>query len=439
MSIQRIAGLALFLVTACAARAMAQTPVTLPAPRPTGRMSFFANISHLTTPDGQRDSAEFVTTVTYALADRGRDGVEYGLDFRQAQRASGPRASRLSLFDGYVGARMAGGRVRVRAGQMWLADLGALGNVAGGLVEVRRDVGRGPIRFGAFGGLDPDAYNFSYPSTRRKFGGYAILEGGGGRRHVAGYVRSSQGGVVERSVISVTNFLPVHQRLFVYQAAEYDLSGPGGQGHGGLGYFFLNVRATVAPRVEVQGLFNRGRSVDARTIVDDLLNGRPVPVSALDGLLYSSMGARVTVSATRTVRAHAGFTRDRNNRDSEPTSRLTFGGSAQDILGSGVDVTATLTRVDRPAGQYRSWYVSTGRQIGRTTYVSVEYVSAVSIVRYTRLDGFTVEMQPSSHQVGASAVVALNRWFSGYATGTRTIDEDSAELRIVAGVSLRLR
>ena len=47
-------------------------------------------------------------------------------------------------------------------------------------------------------------------------------------------------GVTERNVLSTTNFLPFGREFFLYQAAEYDLTGPGGIGSGGLAYFFIS-------------------------------------------------------------------------------------------------------------------------------------------------------------------------------------------------------
>jgi hypothetical protein len=221
--------------------------------------------------------------------------------------------------------------------------------------------------------------------------------------------------------------------------AEYDLSGPGGQGSGGLTFFFLNVRASVASRVELQGLFNRGRSVDARTITDDLLHGRTVSVVALDGLLYESAGGRVTVTVLPGLRVHAGYTRDRNNRDSDPTTRISLGASAQNIAGSGVDLTVSDSQIQRPTGRYHSVYVSAGRQIGRSVYLSGDYSSAVSIVRFTRLDGLTIETRPETRQLGASAMINLHRNVSLFTTVTRTLDDETREMRLLAGLTFRLR
>jgi len=297
----------------------------------------------------------------------------------------------------------------------------------------------GRLRLGAFAGAEPSLQTFGYVDDVRKAGGYASIEGHGGRRHVAGLVHLRHGGLVERSVLTVTNFVPLRSRVFAYQMAEYDLAGPGGQGTGGLTYFFLNARVSASERVELQAILSRGRSVDARTITDDVLHGRPVPAGALDGLLYESIGGRATVQVAPHVRVHGGYTRDRNNRDSAPTGRMTFGASAQNIAGSGVDVTVSDAQVDRPTGRYHSTYASIGRQLGRRLYASFDFSSAVSIVRFTRSDGITIEMRPETTQFGGSAVMTVGRSATVLITATRTADLDVREFRLLAGLTYRLR
>ena len=424
-----------FLSLACAAPSSAQVA----APRPAGRVSFYVNSAKLTGDGVSTSASEVVTSVIYGLNERPTSGLEYGVDFRHARRSEPGRPARLSLYDAYVGARL--GSVRVRGGQMWLTDLGALGSVAGGMVEYRlaSTSSLGRLRVGGFGGMEPTTYDAGYVEGVRKYGGYAVLEGGGGRRHVAGYVRIDHGALTERSVVAITNFVPVQSRVFIYQMAEVDLTGPGGQGSGGLSYFFLNARVSAGSRVELQGLFNRGRSVDARTITDDLLNGRTVSTVALDGLLYESAGGRVTVEVARQVRVHAGYTRDRNNRDSASTGRLSLGVSAQNIASTGLDLTVSDSRVERPTGQYHSLYVSAGRQLGRAVYVTGDYSSAVNVVRFTRLDGFTVETRPSTQQFGGSAMIYMARNLSLLITATQTTDEELRELRLLTGLTYRLR
>ncbi len=413
---------------------------TSPGPRPTGRAAFYTHAARVGNGDTSRSSAEFASSLTYRLPERTTDGMEYGLDLRHTASTIDGRPARLSIYDGFVGHRLGGGRVGLRAGHMWLNDLGGLGALAGGLVEVRQPASQttpiGSIRGGVFGGLEPRIYEAGYADEVRKIGGYVTVEGARSRRHVLGYVRINHGDVVERSAFTFANYVP-YKAFSVYQAGEYDLTGPGGAGSGGLTYFFANARATLGPRVELLGTFNRGRSIDSRGISDDILNGRPVSQRAIEGLLYQSMGGRVTVEVVPRVRVYAGYSRDRNNRDDRDSGRWLVGGYASNLFGSGLDFTVSDSRIERPTGNYHSTYLSLGRQIGRRLYVNADYTTSLALVRFVRGDGVIIDLRPQTSRFGASGVLTLSRTLSLLVTAEETIDGDVTELRILSGLSVR--
>ena len=430
--------LALLAVLSGAAPAAAQIRASL---RPSGRISTFLQALTITPDEGPSAGArEAVTAVQLSPAGGETDGFEYGLDMRH--RGASNRPNRVSLYDAYVGARFSNGRARVRLGRMWLPDLGGLGSVAGGLVEYRR-TGLGAVgstlRAGAFGGFEPEPYGMGTVERVRKLGIYGTLEGGAGRRHTAGLVRMTQAGLTERSVVSLSNFLPIRSRMFVYQTAEYDLVGPAGQPGGGMSYVMINAHGSATDRIDVQVLYHRGRSVDARAITDDVLNARPLRPGALDGWLYQSSGARVIVRLTDGVRAHVGYARDRNNRDSEPTHRTTFGATLANLAGTGIDVAFSDALIRRVTGEYHSQYVSAGRRLGTAVYVSGDYSTSLSVARYTRSDGVTVETRPSTGQFSASAIVTLTRTLSVVGLVDRTHDDVHTDVRVQTGLTIRLR
>jgi hypothetical protein len=425
-----------------AAPAAAQSPS--PSRGPSGEVSFFTSASRLagSDPGANLNSSEFITTMTIGMKEGTGSGWDYALDLRHAGSTTPGRDPRVSIYDAFIGQRLRRGTVLVRAGQMWIPDLGGLGAVAGGLGEYRfgwAAPGLGRLRAGGFGGAEPVSYALGYVNGVRKFGGYAIFDAAHGRKLVAGYVHVAHGGLTERSVLSVTNFVPVRARLFAYQSAEYDLVGPAGQGRGGLTYLLVNVRATATKRVDVQGTYHRGRSIDTRAIADDVLNGRPIPAGATDGLLYESLGGRTTVSIARRTRVFAGYARDRTNYDSAATGRLTFGGSATSLAGSGADLTVSASRIKRPTGQFNAIFASVGRQIGSPVYLSADYSSSLSIVQFTRSNGLTVEMRPRTHQVGGSAVILLRRHLSMLVTAERTTGGSTSDVRVMAGLTYRFR
>jgi hypothetical protein len=397
------------------------------------------------TDDATRSSdASVSTAVTLESVDTGSGrGVDFRLDMRHLRAVMGLRPDRTSFYDAYVGGHFGGStQVRMRVGHMWLHDLGAIGALAGGLVEVGRPQSAEGTRFrvGAFAGREPQMYELGFEPDVRKMGGYVAIENGVLRRHVVGYTRVQQGSLTERSVVSVTNYVPVASRFFAYQAAEVDVSGPAqGAAPSGLSYFLTNARYSPIERVELSGTYNRGRSIDARTLTNELLNGRALTQQATEGLRYESRGARLTVDVVRGIQVYGSYAQDRTNRDDALTGRVAIGGHAANLLRSGFDLSASDALVNRSTGAYHSRYVSIGRSVGRAVYVSADYSTSLSIVQFLRSDGIVIETRPWTRRFSGSANATLGRSTSLLFTIDYTKDEAQNELRILSGFSYRFR
>jgi len=417
-----------------AGRATAQTS------RAWGRLSFFTDSARVTPgPEGGASLTTFIGTATYRSAELAGDGVEFAVDSRGAGYSREERDPRVSVYEAWMGVRRRGGRLAVRGGHLWIADLGALGSLAGAQVEWRSAASGRRVRIGGFGGLEPRVLELGYARDVRRYGGYVTVEGDGFRRHTAGYVTIRHGALTERSVLTTTNYVPVGRRVFIYQSAEVDLRGPGGQGRGGLAYAFANARVTPARRLDVQATYHRGRSIDARTITQDILDGRPVADKALEGLLFESLSTRVTVEIVRGTRVHATIGRDRTSHDSESARRLGAGVHVSNLARTGVDAAATYSRIDRGlSGTYDAYYVSVGRSIGPRVYLSGDYTSSLSLVRFTRSNGLIVETRPETDRLSGSAVVNVTSRVSLLLTVDRTAEVASTEHRVLAGLSYRL-
>jgi hypothetical protein len=328
---------------------------------------------------------------------------------------------------------------------MWLSELGSVGALAGGVAEVRFGPGsserRGTrIRVAGFSGIEPVMYRPGYAPGVRKYGGFAAIERGFLQRHIIGYARVQQGPIVERSVLTFTNFIPAGPAVFVYQSAEVDVQGPAsGAARRGLSYFMTNARLSPLSRVELLATYNRGRSIDARTLSDDVRNGRPLTTHAIDGLRYESTSGRVTVEVAPQVRVYAGYARDRNNRDDRATARITIGGHASNVLGSGLDISGSDAWIERATGAYHSRYLSVGRTVGRGVYLSADYATSLSVVRFLRGDGLVIETRPSTRRVSGTVSATVSRHWSLLGTVDYSIEETMSERRLLCGLSYRVR
>ena len=401
-----------------------------------GRVSVFGQILRSKGDSGITNAYnELNASVTIHSPTRDSDGFDYSLDARGSEYPSvANRDSRLSVYDAWVGGRIAEGKVTVRLGQMYLNDLGALGGLGGVSLEGKS----GRIRYGVFGGLEPKGFDVGYVTDVRKGGAYVAYDGDAGWRNVVGFVTLRNQGVAERNVLSTTNFIPVGKKFFLYQAAEYDMTGPGGVGSGGLAYMFATARWAPTRTLEIQGLYQHGRSIDSRTITQDQIAGRPIDPNSLQGFLFDSMGARVTVEFARGWRAWAGYYQDKNNRDDVNSDRLQFGLSAMNVFQTGFDFTATDSRTNRPGTQsYDGWYFSVGRSIGSRLYLTLDYSTSLSVLQLTDSGGLVVQTRPSSRRYSLSGMFNLSRAFSLFATAEQLTDDSSTENRGLLGLTYR--
>jgi hypothetical protein len=406
------------------------------------RVSIYGNTASTTTDEGlQNTFNELIANVTFESATGDAATYEYRADIRLAGYPGAlGRPRRVSIYDAYAGVRLFDGSVSVRGGQMWLNDLGGLGSIGGGAVEWRQHPNANGSRWRAmlFGGLEPKIMQAGYVSSVLKVGGLAAYDGAGMRRHVVGFVHVRDQGMTERSVVSFTNYLPLDKRLFVYQAAEWDVAGPGVSGAGSLTYFFANGRYLATDKIEVQGTFPRGRSIDSRSIIRDQLDGRPVDPKALDGMKYESVTGRVTVTILPHLRVFGGYGQDRNNRDDAVAGRVTFGAYASNVFKTGIDATISDSRIDRGAsGSYDSWYASIGRSVGGRLYLTGDYSSSLSVFHFTSLNGFLIETRPLTRRFAISGVVNAMRGASLLITAERVLDSNATQTRLLSGITYR--
>jgi hypothetical protein len=191
-------------------------------------------------------------------------------------------------------------------------------------------------------------------------------------------------------------------------------------------------------RVEVQGLFHRGRSIDVRSVTEDRLAGRAIAPKTLEGFLYSSYGGRVTVSVLKNVRVFGGYSRDTNNRDDMGTSRLTFGVYTFNLYKTGLDLSVTDNQMTRgSSASWNSFYISLGRSMGGRVYVTADYSTSVSVLRFTRFDGLVIETRPNTKRFSASGMVTLRRAMSLQFTAEHTTGDTYSENRFMSGITYR--
>ena len=408
----------------------------------TARLSFFGSSQRADVGEGDTRNFGEASMALVLRSETGaeHDAFEYALDLRQtAYQSTVQRPSRTRIYDAWGGGRFANGRIALRAGQMWLYELGALGAVGGAMAEYRAagTTAAGRFRIAAFAGVEPKPFDAGFLSSVKKGGAWIALDGNSSRRHVLGYVQIRNANLVERSVVTMSNFIPAGKTFFLYQAGEYDLTGPARQGRGGLNYLFVNARFVPTHVVEFMATYHHGRSIDARTITEDILNGRPIDQKSLDGFLFESLGGRVTVEITRSLRVYGGYASDRQNDNEQRIGRITAGLWAANVARTGFDFSVADNRSKQSGRNSDAWYASIGRNLGSHVYLSADYSTSLAVVRIVDSGGATIDTFPRSKRYGLNSVFNLHRSVSLLISGERFLDDFSTDDRVTVGMVYR--
>jgi len=426
-------GLSLALALASA------TPATAQAIPTDGRVALFTNVSTRERTDGEKTDFTEVIAMFSISGDQAGGIFEYAFDGRVATYPSAERDERVSIYEAFVGLHSKDRQWNLRLGQMWLGELGGLASVGGiwGEYRMPNPTRLGRWRFGLFAGLEMAHYEIEYLDQIQKGGVYAALDGDHGRQHILGYVLIRNHDLTERSVVIFNNYVPFGKGVTLYQALQYDTQGPAGLGDAELSYIFGNLRWRISKIFEIQGTFHRGQSVDARTITDDIINGRPVDPAKLDGLLYESARARLMVRPLKWLNVWAGYANDRNNRGDDASNRIQLGIAARRLFGVPLDVTIASSQTDRGEDSYDSLWGSIGYAVGPKVYLSLDYNDTLSIYHYGDGNGGTIEVRPNSTRLSLSGNINLSRVFSLLITLEHTDHSDFTETRALTGLIVR--
>jgi hypothetical protein len=231
--------------------------------------------------------------------------------------------------------------------------------------------------------------------------------------------------------------VPVGRTFTLYQALQYDTEGPAGVGDPELTYLFFNLRYRFSKAVDLQGTYHRGRSIDGRTITEDIVNGRPVSPEALRGLFFESARLRLMIRPARRLSLWLGYGNDRRERDDPTAKRLNIGLSARMVFGTPLDFTLSSTSTDRGGDSYDSHRASLGYSFGRKVYVSIEYRDTIAVYHVDQGDGGTVEIRPDSDFLSISSNINLSRTFSLLLEAGILDHSDFEETRLMTGLIVR--
>ena len=81
--------------------------------------------------------------------------------------------------------------------------------------------------------------------------------------------------------------------------------------------------------------------------------------------------------------------------------------------------------------------MSVGRNLSPRVYLSGEYTSSLSVLRYVQSSGIVIENRPSTKRLGGTAIVHVGRKASLLFVFDHTQDTNYRENRLLAGLNFR--
>ncbi|MEK6631185.1 MAG: hypothetical protein AABY89_10670, partial [Acidobacteriota bacterium] len=118
--------------------------------------------------------------------------------------------------------------------------------------------------------------------------------------------------------------------------------------------------------------------------------------------------------------------------------RLTFGVFSSNLFGTGLDLNVSDYRYDRgSSSSFDSWYVSVGRSAGSRVYLSGEFSSSLSVLRFTQSNGIVIENKPATRRLGGTSLIHLSKTLSLLGTVEHTTGDSYNENRFMTGLTYR--
>jgi len=164
------------------------------------------------------------------------------------------------------------------------------------------------------------------------------------------------------------------------------------------------MRFVPVRRVELQGSYHHGLSSTPARLTDNQPERAPDRPAPARWFLFESLVGRVSVDVFSTLRVYAGYGREkgttRTRRRTGSRSGLRVDVLAPDSICGRDNRISHLTGaagITTPVRLPRS-------SIGRSVYLTVEYDTSVSIVRFTDSGGVIVESQPKTRRYALTSV-----------------------------------
>ena len=305
------------------------------------------------------------TRLKLEMVNRRGEGWTFLLDTRDRLRLSEKRGNRVILYDARILFDKQGSPLFLSLGQMNLYDTAGIGQLLGGVVgyKINRD-----LLLGGYGGLESSIYVNRLENDYQKYGVFARYQGNYGRRFSLSYNQLKYSGATERKYIYVGTMFPFVKTLTFYGNLEYELAS-NVRSEDRLSRVFANVRWDPSRTVDMTAFYSSGRGLDYHRYILERSQDPTLNDTELERFYYSSQyGLRLSIKPIRSLRLYVSRMESEQKDLKIRNHTWRFGGSAGDILKSGVTLYGNYAWNRGEMSESDSYYVALSKDFGRVSW-----------------------------------------------------------------------
>lgn len=323
------------------------------------------------------------TRLKMELISRRGDGWTLQFDARDRFRTGEASGNQVLLYNARLHFERPQSRLLFAIGQMNLYDTAGIGQLLGGVAgyKVNPD-----WLFGGYAGWDSSVYINRVEGGYTKFGLFGRFIGTKGKRLSLSYNQVRYSGMTERRYIYAGAMYPVERAFVFYGNFEYELASnvPGSDR---LSRVFFNARWDPTRSMDLIAFYSSGRGLDFHRHVIERSQDPELNDNELERFYYSlQYGLRFSFKPTKMLRLYLSRRESEQKDDNIRNHTWQLGGSAGDILGSGLTFYGSYSSNRGEISESDSYYLSLSRDFGSLSWTA-SFSNTYNGVRFSRTDG----------------------------------------------------
>lgn len=336
---------------------------------------------------------QFSARLKMELISRRGEGWTLLLDARDRLRPGETGSNQVLLYNARLSFERPQSRLFFSIGQMNLYDTAGIGQLLGGMAGYKIN---SDWLVGGYYGWESSVYINRFDSDYQKFGLFGRFLGTQGKRLSLSYNHVRYSGMTERQYVYAGTLYPIKKILVLYGNIEYELVSHIDSSDR-LSRIFLNARVDPIRSIDILAFYSSGRGLDYHRYIIEKSQDPTLNDTGLERFYYTRQyGLRLSFKPTKRIRLYISRRESEQKDDNIKNHTWMFGGSAGNILDSGITAYGSYSRNRGEISESDSYYVALSKDLGRVslnasfsnTYNGVRFLQTNTNPEIIHLDGY---------------------------------------------------